>query len=159
MLDSFLSHSTPNRKRCCSEGTRRQGDGGGGSKGQQTRIFRYRRTLTAAKAPQAFVGLVTMGRGVCWCLAALAPHWEEILEGEGLGWPGVWARMGIYKGCSAQEQCTSACAHIQASYPICETLRPCGHKCARPQGPSGPRRTQTNSSFCIYRLPMCTPSS
>lgn len=30
----------------------------------------------------AFVGLVTMGGGVRWCLAALAPPWEEILEGE-----------------------------------------------------------------------------
>lgn len=80
-------------------------------------------------------------------------------RGRRIGWPGVWARMGIYKGCSAGEQGANACAHIQASSPMSEILRPCGHTCTHPQGPSGSHGTQTNKPFCIYMLPMCTTSS
>lgn len=59
-------------------------------------------------------------------------------RGRSICWPGVWARMGIYKGFAAQEQDTSACAYIQASSPMSETLTPRGHTCALPQGPTPP---------------------
>ena len=78
LLDSF-SHPAPGRMLYCSDGCRRQGDE---RVRYSTPRLSHTHTHTPAEVPQAFVNLITMGRGDCRCLAVLAPIREEILKGK-----------------------------------------------------------------------------